>query len=79
MDDCGKRLRRAASAAQPAAPLHVALARCPPKQMKRACACPSAVTLPGEGSGGRWGEGSRWAGQGRWSGEEQALRALKAD
>jgi hypothetical protein len=46
MDDCGKRLRRAASAAKPPAPLQVALARCPPKQTKRACAGPCAVTLP---------------------------------
>ena len=52
MDDWGKPLRRAASAAKPPAPLQVALARCPPKQTKRACAGPCAVMLPGEGSGG---------------------------
>ena len=35
-------MRRAASAAKPPAPLQVALARCPPKQTKRACAGPSS-------------------------------------
>jgi hypothetical protein len=42
MHHCGKRLRRAASAAKPPAPLQVALARCPPEQTKRACAGPSS-------------------------------------
>ena len=42
MHHCGKRLRRAASAAKPPAPLQVALARCPPQQTKRACAGPSS-------------------------------------
>jgi hypothetical protein len=59
-------LRRAASAAKPPAPLQVALARCPPKQTKRACAGPSAVTLPGEGSGGDGVKAQ--AGQGRAGG-----------
>ena len=63
MDDWGKRLRRAASAATPPAPLQVALARCPRKKTKRACAGPCAVTLPGEGLGGD-GVKAR-AGQGR--------------
>ena len=66
MDDWGKRLRRAASAAKPPAPLQVALARSPPKQTKRACAGPSAVTLPGEGSGGDGVKAQ--AGQGRAGG-----------
>jgi hypothetical protein len=66
MHHCGKRLRRAASAAKPPAPLQVALARCPPKQTKRACAGPSAVTLPGEGSGGDGVKAQ--AGQGRAGG-----------
>jgi len=66
MLDCGKRLRRAASAAKPPAPLQVALARCPPEQTKRACAGPCGMTLPGEGSGG---DGVKvHAGQGRAGG-----------
>ena len=63
MHHCGKRLRRAASAAKPPAPLQVALARCPPKKTKRACAGPCAVTLPGEGLGGDGVKAQ--AGQGR--------------
>ena len=59
-------MRRAASAAKPPAPLQVALARCPPKQTKRACAGPRAVTLPGEGSGGDGVKAQ--AGQGRAGG-----------
>ena len=72
MDDRGKRLRRAASAAKPPAPLQVALARCPPKQTKRACAGPSAVTLPGEGSGGDGVKAQ--AGQGRAGGVAKRKR-----
>ena len=66
MDDWGKPLRRAASAAKPPAPLQVALSRCPPKKTKRACAGPRAVTLPGEGSGGDGVKAQ--AGQGRAGG-----------
>ena len=63
MDDWGKCLRRAASAAKPPAPLQVALARSPHKKTKRACAGPCAMTLPGEGLGGDGVKAQ--AGQGR--------------